>query len=129
MDKTPLSELKLAYGTAPTHIARICHEANRAYCVTLGDNSQAAWVDAPKWQRESAIDGVRFHLEHPEAGPEASHENWLRQKVDDGWIHGPVKDEESKTHPCLIPFNRLPHEQQRKDFLFRAIVHAVAFTP
>jgi hypothetical protein len=35
-------------------VARVCHEANRAYCQTLGDNSQPAWDDAPEWQKDSA---------------------------------------------------------------------------
>lgn len=31
-------------------IARMAHEANRAYCQALGDDSQPAWEDAPEWQ-------------------------------------------------------------------------------
>ena len=40
-------------------IAIICHEANKIYCESLGDNSQESWEDAPEWQRASAIDGVQ----------------------------------------------------------------------
>ena len=43
-------------------IASICHEANRAYCLSIGDESQPEWATAPDWQRVSAINGVRFHL-------------------------------------------------------------------
>lgn len=105
-------------------IAAICHEANRAYCITLGDNSQLSWDEAPSWQRDSAILGVEFHVANPYAGPEASHESWMKQKLDESWVYGPVKNPETKEHPCLVPFNELPLEQQRKDVLFRAIVHA-----
>ena len=38
-------------------IARICHEANRAYCKAFGDDSHLPWDSAPQWQRESAIMG------------------------------------------------------------------------
>lgn len=31
------------------------------------------------------------------------------------------------THHCLVPFDRLPPEQQFKDRLFRTIVHAAAY--
>lgn len=63
--------------------ARAAHEANRAYCVALGDDSQASWEDAPVWQRDSARNGVRGVL----AGntPEQSHESWLREKEATGW--------------------------------------------
>ena len=105
-------------------VARVCHEANRAYCQALGDDSQPAWEDAPEWQRESCIKGVEFHRDNPEAGPEASHNAWLAQKDADGWRYGPVKNADSKEHPCCVPFDELPREQQAKDFIFRAIVHA-----
>jgi hypothetical protein len=47
----------------------------------------------------------------------------MKQKLDDGWKYGPVKDPEKKEHPCLVSFSELPKEQQAKDFIFRAIVH------
>jgi len=110
----------------PLDIAAVCHEANRAYCWQLGDASQPSWDDAPDWQRSSAIDGVQFHLANPNAGPDASHNNWLAEKERDGWIYGPVKDPDAKKHPCMVPFGDLPPEQQAKDRLFSAIVRALA---
>lgn len=107
-------------------IARVCHEANAAYCHTLGDDSQKPWYDAPDWQRESAISGVEFHKANPDAGDSASHDAWMREKLSKGWRWGKVKDENAKTHPCIVPFENLPPEQQVKDRLFRAIVRALA---
>lgn len=108
-------------------IACVAHEVNRAYCQALGDNSQPAWEDAPQWQRDSAMLGVNLHTES-NVGPEASHQSWFAQKVADGWVYGDVKDPEAKTHPCMVPFADLPREQQAKDFLFRAVVHALRDT-
>ena len=107
-----------------TEIARVAHEVNRAYCQALGDNSQPTWADAPDWQKESAVNGVLFHSTSV-GGPEASHENWMAQKIADGWTYGPEKNPEKKEHPCMVPFADLPPEQQAKDFIFRAIVHAL----
>lgn len=110
-------------------IARVCHEANREYCLTLGDTSQNVWTMSPEWQRDSAIAGVAFHIEHLDRGedpaPEASHNSWLEQKRADGWTYGPVKDPEKKQHPCFVPYEQLPLEQRRKDYLFAAIVKAL----
>ena len=109
-----------------THeIARVAHEINRAYCAALGDHSQPTWEDAPSWQRESAVAGVKFHIANPDAEPDASHEEWLRVKREDGWEYGPTKDPEHKLHPCFVPFDELPPEQKAKDYLFRAVVHAL----
>lgn len=106
-------------------VARVCHEANRAYCVALGDHSQKEWEGAPAWQVDSAIKGVRFHLRNPSASPAASHEEWLQLKRAQGWEWGPVKDEQKRQHPCFLPFADLPSAQQRKDVLFKAIVDAL----
>ena len=76
------------------------------------------------WQRDSARMGVDLHMSK-NVGPEASHESWMAQKVADGWVYGPTKDPERKTHHCIVPFDMLPREQQAKDFIFRAVVHAM----
>lgn len=107
-------------------IARVCHEVNRAYCQALGDNSQPAWEEAPDWQRDSALTGVNLHLGTPDAGPQASHESWMAEKVATGWVYGDVKNPEAKTHPCIVPFDQLPQAQQAKDFIFRGVVHALS---
>jgi len=106
-------------------IARVCHEVNRAYCQALGDNSQDSWGDAPEWQRDSARKGVLLH-QSGDYGPEASHNSWMAEKIATGWKYGPVKDPEKKEHPCMVPFSDLPREQQAKDYIFRAVAHALS---
>jgi hypothetical protein len=103
-------------------IARICHQANKAYCVTLGDFSQEDWDQAPEWQRESAIKGVEAILEE-NLTPEQCHISWMKHKLTDGWVYGEEKNENKKTHPCMIPYDDLPKEQKLKDKLFHAIVN------
>lgn len=106
-------------------IAVVCHEAIRAWCTAHDDPSQPAWEDAPEWQRDSAVEAVDFHIDHPDAGDSATHDAWMAAKERDGWVFGAVKDAEAKTHPCLVPFDQLPVFQQKKDALVRAIVHAL----
>lgn len=101
--------------------AHICHEVNRAYCIAQGDLSQPRWEEAPDWQKNSAVEGVKFHLSGARS-PAESHANWLHQKINDGWSYGPVKDPDKKEHPCLVPYDKLPLEQQSKDYLFTALV-------
>jgi len=107
------------------HIVRTCHEANRAYCRSLRDHSQAEWQYAPEWQRQSAVNGVLHALANPGAKPEDSHNSWLEEKRLDGWKYGPVKDPERKEHPCFIPYAELSEDQRRKDVLFLAVVRAL----
>lgn len=109
--------------------AKAAHEANLTYCQSIGDTSQVPWDAAPEWQKDSAMKGVLFLLEHPDAGDSAQHDSWMAAKLADGWVYGEVKDAEKKTHPCLVPFDQLPPEQQAKDKLFRETVLSVLNAP
>lgn len=106
-------------------IARACHEANKVWCERNNDFSQKHWIDAEDWQRESAVKGVEFRLNNPDAGEDAQHNAWMADKVKDGWVYGETKDAAVKTHPCIVPFHELPEFQQKKDKLFCAIVDAL----
>ena len=107
-------------------IAKTAHNVNRAYCESIGDHSQKQWEEAEEWQRQSAVNGVRFAIENPDAPPSAQHEAWLQDKVKDGWIYGEVKDADKKEHPCLVPYEELPLEQRTKDYLFKAVVNSLS---
>ena len=107
-------------------VAGICHEANRAVCEAFGDHSQPPWSEAPEWQHDSAVNGVRTALANPEGTPEGQYEAWCAEKERGGWTWGPVKDADRKTHPCLVPYAELPPEQRVKDGVFLSVVRACA---
>lgn len=107
------------------NVAQVAHEINKAFCASIGDDSQPTWEDAPEWQKSSAVNGVQFHIDNPEASPSASHESWLKQKEDEGWKYGEVKNPETKEHPCFVPYEQLPVEQRSKDYLFKQVIHSL----
>ena len=115
----------MTHKTTATHIAMVCHEANRAFCTSYGDFSQPSWHEATAEIRESAYNGVVFALDNPNATPEMQHESWCADKIADGWKYGEVKDPVAKTHPCLVGYTCLPEYQKKKDSLFQAIVNAL----
>lgn len=104
--------------------AEAAHEANRVWCQAHGDDSQLVWWTAPEWQRSSAIAGVAGVL----AGntPEQQHAVWMEAKVGEGWRYGPVKNAETREHPCMVPYDALPPEQRAKDAIYIATVRAFA---
>lgn len=106
-------------------IAHMAHEVNKIWCRLNGDLSQPDWEHAPDWQKQSAINGVNFHISNPNAKPEDSHINWLKEKEADGWKYGTVKNPETKEHPCFVPYNELPLNQRVKDALFISVVHSL----
>lgn len=106
-------------------IAKVCHQANKAWCELNNDFSQVDWEDAPDSIRESATKGVIFRIENPKSTSSDQHKAWMKAKIEEGWQYGPVKDLEKKTHPCIVEYKSLPLLQRKKDKLFQAIVDAL----
>lgn len=106
-------------------IAKICHETNKHFTRTIGDFTQHSWEEAEEWQRQSAIAGVKFALENPDAPASAQHDAWMKDKLKDGWKYGPEKDADKREHPCMVPYSALPLEQRTKDHLFKGVVRAM----
>lgn len=106
-------------------IAMVAHNANAAYCQSLGDDSHKPWDKTAKAVQDSAISGVQFHLDNPGSTPSASHESWLKFKEADGWKFGEAKDEKKKLHPCMVPYDELSADQKAKDYIFSEIVKSL----
>ncbi|MCA9053973.1 MAG: hypothetical protein KDA75_09060 [Planctomycetaceae bacterium] len=54
-------------------------------------------------------------LELTEQLAEHAHDIWARQRLQDGWTWGPVRDDVRKHHPCLIPYDALPDSERQYD--------------
>lgn len=105
-------------------IASVTYNINKAWAEYNGDFSFSEWKDAPEWQKDTNRKGVIFHLTNPGASPSASHESWYNEKLKDGWTYGPIKNVTLKEHPCMVPYDELPKEQQFKDTLFITVVRS-----
>lgn len=44
-----------------------------------------------------------------------AHEVWAAKRVEDGWSHGPARDDALKKHPCLVPYEQLPESEKAYD--------------
>ena len=43
------------------------------------------------------------------------HEVWAETRIKQGWKYGPERNDELKTHPCLIPSEELPEDEKEYD--------------
>jgi ppGpp synthetase/RelA/SpoT-type nucleotidyltranferase len=87
---------------------------------------------------ESAEERVFNFADHPgllDAMAEAEHGRWTAQKLRGGWVLGPKKDDEKRTHPCLVAWHDLSEalkDQDRNpiaDWPARLARHGLAIEP
>jgi len=43
------------------------------------------------------------------------HDVWAETRIKQGWKYGSERNDEKKTHPCLIPYEDLPDEEKEYD--------------
>jgi hypothetical protein len=55
------------------------------------------------------------------SSPEELHDDWVKAYETMGWVYGPARDTEKKTHPDMVPFDQLEPRERDKDAVFIAL--------
>lgn len=50
-----------------------------------------------------------------EAMSKIVHEVWAETRISQGWTYGKQRNDELRTHPCLIPYENLPESEKEFD--------------
>lgn len=96
--------------------ADFCAHISHAMWVGYQMGAGQAYNEWPtREQLRSQEAGFRAFEANPRMTAEQNHEAWMAYRLAHGWRYGPVKDEDAKTHPDLVPFGDLPRVEQRKD--------------
>ena len=43
------------------------------------------------------------------------HEVWAQNRMNEGWTYGPVRDDQKRQTPCLVPYEELSEEEKAYD--------------
>ena len=43
------------------------------------------------------------------------HDVWAETRIQQGWTYGEQRNDELKTHPCLVPYEELPESEKEYD--------------
>lgn len=43
------------------------------------------------------------------------HDVWAKNRIAEGWAWGPVRNDEKRQTPCLVPYEELPEEEKAYD--------------
>lgn len=112
-DNRVIDDILADYIPLEREIANDCHRDIVVY------KNNILKVDDYTSDAASTLSGVRSYLRfNGTLIPKMQHDDWMASKVGMGWTYGDIKDPEKKTHPCLVPYEELPIEEQVKDYIF-----------
>jgi hypothetical protein len=97
-------------------------EANRAQAADIGTKLAAVGCRIRPWTDWTG-DAFLFTVDEIERMAELEHERWRRERLADGWTYGPVRDDERRTSPYLVPWGELPEDV--KEHQNRSAVRAI----
>ena len=103
--------------------ARFVYEGARIAAVA----AQAPIVPEPWDDREEAFRSQFVEVIERQCGPDRStspeelHGSWMQAYTDMGWVYGIERDPVAKTHPDMVPYDRLGLLEQDKDAVFVAL--------
>jgi RyR domain len=99
--------------------ARVFYAASQVLQEALGD-PQPPWDELPAWQQDAMVDVTRRCMLG--STPEQMHTSWVQHFSAQGWAYGPEKNWETKQHPVIIPWHKLPLRYQARFKLWQAMV-------
>lgn len=97
-------------------LAKLCSAFNHSF-----EMIDKVWEYLQPFQQVSSFKSVSFRLQNPTAPEYEQHKSWMQEKLATGWTLGPVRSNELKTHPNLVPYSELTEQQRAKDKVFKAI--------
>lgn len=87
-------------------------------CYQMGAGQEWNWPPTED-NINSQRDAVKFQVatlaKKGSLNPQDNHDNWMKFRLEEGWVHGPVKDIVAMTHPDLVPYDELPEVERAKD--------------
>jgi hypothetical protein len=96
-------------------------ESNRRLIIHLPAKLASAGVDLDAWLAADParplhqMPGLAHSPDRLEELAELEHLRWMAERRLSGWQYGPVRDELRRTHPDLVPWERLPEASRRFD--------------
>lgn len=122
--KGSLGELIKKTTPSPDMIAFKAYLNYLDLCTEFGEEPtyKEFFTELPKEYLDGLISAVEHAMKN-NLTAEENHQNWIDDKIKNGWKFGEVKDAEKKTHPSLVPFAELPESEKKKATEFLRIVN------
>ena len=106
-------------------IAQVAYRAIHEYAARF-DEVMVEWADLENDARQLLLLTVREYLEMPNRTAEQQHQAWVDTRQREEWQYGALVDYRRRRHPWMVPFARLPVNEQMKSRLLAGVVASLA---
>ena len=97
--------------TYPLELFKEAWNDSYNYLVTISNHASYE----PHPQNLAGVELEPELIELREAIAENAHEVWAQARKLEGWTYGPVRDDEKKLHPDMLPYHLLPESEKKYD--------------
>lgn len=105
-------------------IAQECHLKNDELMLANGEvPNSTSWHEMDDHMKDMNIKSVKKALLNPNLTAKDMHDEWMKNKIADGWRYGITKDADQKTHPLIIDFDKMNDIDKLKDQIFIDVVN------
>lgn len=106
-------------------IAQVAYAAIQEWCVVTKQEFNVPWAHlSPDYQNHIKVVVARAFTAMEVPTAKELHARCLAEGINAGWTHGDHVDRKKKTHPDILPWEKLSFDQRMKDFLFSNILRA-----
>lgn len=99
-------------------ISKTTHEVHLSYCRSMGIDTQGKWEEISEAHKNGIISSVKGILLGEISTKVESHNNFINNKIKDGWKWGEYYCKNKKTNPRLVVYQLLSLEDKVKESLF-----------
>ena len=82
------------------------------WIIQYDDETRKVYSGSDGYSREKLPEEL---MELVEVMAKNVHEVWSQSRLSEGWTYGARRDDEKKTHPCLVPYEELPEIEKDYD--------------
>ena len=119
-------QLGMSYGEL---LARLVHAVNHEYCKIIGETHQVPWDELEEKERTKFEEVFAHLLTHEKydniRSPEGTHNNWLEDKLKNGWQYGTSVSKEERCSTYVLPYNALTAEKKFKSVFVSHLIDAL----
>jgi len=115
MDKIGVAKILL-------FISKLAHNAMADNCLQNYNINIPLWDELPEDNRFVVVNLTAYIYAHPDITDKELHDNWVKDRLNDGWRYGIKLDNDKKENPNIVEYENIPLHFRISSNIFRNVI-------